>query len=146
MDREVEDGDTLDFGGGAMVGAVPGHTDGSIAVHLPGPGLLFTGGAVAKVGRTLEADTAVFGHGDPVVHGAAAALRAAPPRHGEGGQPLGRRVQTTVISPETEPSSRWMVMATGNSGRLPASSSATTSAAGRPRVAVAVTGPRASFL
>lgn len=55
-------------------------------------------GAVANVGRTtlgvfntdraravaslhrlaaLEADTVVFGHGDPVVHGAAAALRAA---------------------------------------------------------------------
>lgn len=98
VDREVEDGDVLEFGGGAVVVAVPGHTDGSIAVHLPGPGVLFTGDAVAGVGRTtlgvfntdrtraveslhrlaaLDARTAVFGHGDPVVHGAAAALRAA---------------------------------------------------------------------
>ncbi|MFB7775198.1 MBL fold metallo-hydrolase [Streptomyces bauhiniae] len=98
VDREVEDGDVLEFGGGAVVVAVPGHTDGSIALHLPGPGVLFTGDAVANVGRTvlgvfntdraravaslhrlaaLDADTVVFGHGDPVVHGGAAALRAA---------------------------------------------------------------------
>ncbi|MFD6028254.1 MBL fold metallo-hydrolase [Streptomyces griseoluteus] len=98
VDREVADGEVLDFGGGAVVVAVPGHTDGSIAVHLPGPGVLFTGDAVANVGRTtlgvfntdraraveslhrlaaLDAETAVFGHGEPVVHGAAAALRAA---------------------------------------------------------------------
>lgn len=61
-------------------------------------------------------------------------------------QPLGRRVQTTVISPVTAPSARRISMVTGNSGRCPASSSATTSAAGRPRVAVAVTAPMASFL
>ncbi|MFE5207195.1 MBL fold metallo-hydrolase [Streptomyces sp. NPDC056600] len=98
VDREVEDGDVLEFGGGAVVVAVPGHTDGSIALHLPGPRVLFTGDAVANVGRTtlgvfntdraraveslrrlagLDVDTAVFGHGDPVPHGAAAALRAA---------------------------------------------------------------------
>ncbi|MEU3553270.1 MBL fold metallo-hydrolase [Streptomyces fragilis] len=98
VDRKVEDGDVLEFGGGAVVVAVPGHTDGSIALHLPGPRVLFTGDAVANVGRTmlgvfntdraravgslrrlagLEAETAVFGHGDPVPHGAAAALRAA---------------------------------------------------------------------
>lgn len=98
VDREVADGDVLDFGGGARVVAVPGHTDGSLALHLPGPGVLFTGDAVAGVGRTtlgvfntdraravaslhrlaaLDAATAVFGHGDPVVGGAAAALRAA---------------------------------------------------------------------
>ncbi len=65
---------------------------------------------------------------------------------GRPGQPLGRRVHTTVISPVTAPSARWMATATGNSGRSPASSSATTSAAGRPRVAVAVTAPIASFL
>ncbi len=62
------------------------------------------------------------------------------------GQPLGRRVHTTVISPVTAPSARVISMATGNSGRCPASSSATTSAIGRPRVAVAVTSPMASFL
>lgn len=98
VDREVEDGEVLEFGGGAVVVAVPGHTDGSIALHLPGPGVLFTGDAVANVGRTtlgvfntdraraveslhrlagLEAGTVVFGHGDPLPHGAAAALRAA---------------------------------------------------------------------
>jgi glyoxylase-like metal-dependent hydrolase (beta-lactamase superfamily II) len=98
VDREVDDGDVLGFGGGAVVVAVPGHTDGSIALHLPGPGVLFTGDAVADVGRTtlgvfntdraravaslhrlaeLDVATAVFGHGDPVVGDAAAALRAA---------------------------------------------------------------------
>ncbi|MFJ3339467.1 MBL fold metallo-hydrolase [Streptomyces sp. NPDC086766] len=98
VDREVEDGDVLEFGGGAMVVAVPGHTDGSIALHLPGPRALFTGDAVANVGQTmlgifntdrtqaieslhrlaeLEVDTAVFGHGAPISHGAAAALQAA---------------------------------------------------------------------
>lgn len=98
VDREVEDGDVLEFGGGAVVLAVPGHTDGSIALHLPGARALFTGDAVANVGRTtlgvfntdrgraveslhrlaeLEVGTAVFGHGDPISHGAAAALRAA---------------------------------------------------------------------
>ncbi|UFQ15923.1 MULTISPECIES: MBL fold metallo-hydrolase [Streptomyces] len=99
VDREVEDGDVLEFGGGAVVVAVPGHTDGSIALHLPGPRALFTGDAVANVGQTmlgvfntdraraiaslrrlaeLDVDTAVFGHGDPISDGTAtAALRAA---------------------------------------------------------------------
>jgi glyoxylase-like metal-dependent hydrolase (beta-lactamase superfamily II) len=98
VDRVVEDGDVLDFGGGAVVVAVPGHTDGSIALHLPGPKVLFTGDAVANVGRTtlgvfntdraqaveslrrlagLAVVTAVFGHGDPIPSGASAALREA---------------------------------------------------------------------
>ncbi|MFI0779605.1 MBL fold metallo-hydrolase [Streptomyces sp. NPDC021212] len=98
VDREVEDGDVLAFGGGAVVVAVPGHTDGSIALHMPGPKMLFTGDAVANVGQTmlgvfntdraraieslhrlatLDVATAVFGHGDPITHGAAAALREA---------------------------------------------------------------------
>ncbi|WP_236243893.1 MBL fold metallo-hydrolase [Streptomyces sp. CC210A] len=98
VDREVADGDVLEFGGGAVVVAVPGHTDGSIALHLPGQGVLFTGDAVANVGRTmlgvfntdrrlateslhrlaeLGAETVVFGHGDPIVQDAAAALRGA---------------------------------------------------------------------
>ncbi|MFF8640345.1 MBL fold metallo-hydrolase [Streptomyces sp. NPDC015345] len=99
VDREVEDGDVLEFGGGAVVVAVPGHTDGSIALHLPGPRALFTGDAVANVGQTmlgvfntdraraiaslrrlaeLDVDTVVFGHGDPISDGTAtAALRAA---------------------------------------------------------------------
>lgn len=86
VDREVEDGDALGFGDGAMVVAVPGDTDGSIALHLPGPGVPFTGDAVANVGRTtlgvfntdraravgslrrlagLDVSTVVFGHGIP---------------------------------------------------------------------------------
>jgi glyoxylase-like metal-dependent hydrolase (beta-lactamase superfamily II) len=31
----------------------PGNTDGSIALHLPGPGVLFTGDTVAHVGGQL---------------------------------------------------------------------------------------------
>ncbi|MFJ3215527.1 MBL fold metallo-hydrolase [Kitasatospora sp. NPDC086801] len=103
--REVEDGDVLDLGGGAVVVHVPGHTDGSIALHLPGPGVLFTGDAVANVqGRTvlgvfntdparalasfhrlaaLPVETAVFGHGDPIAEGASAALRAAAEQAGQ---------------------------------------------------------------
>jgi glyoxylase-like metal-dependent hydrolase (beta-lactamase superfamily II) len=100
VDREVGNGDVLQFGGGVVVVvvAVPGHTDGPIALHLPSPGVLFTGDAAANAGRTmlgvfntdhvravaslhrpaeLEAETAVFGHGDPIPHDAAAALRAA---------------------------------------------------------------------
>lgn len=60
-------------------------------------------------------------------------------------QPFGRSVHTTVISPVTAPSARRISIVTGNSGRSPASSWATTSEAGRPRVAVAVTGPIASL-
>lgn len=103
VDRELEDGDTLDFGGGARVVWVPGHTDGSIAVHLPGPGVLVTGDTAANVGRTmpgvfhtdpgralesfgvlaaLDAEVVCFGHGDPLTSGGSAALRAAAARIG----------------------------------------------------------------
>ncbi len=61
-------------------------------------------------------------------------------------QLFGRKVHTMLISPVTAPSSRDMTTLTGNSGRPPASSSAITSATGRPSSAVAVTGPMASFL
>ncbi|WAP60306.1 MBL fold metallo-hydrolase [Streptomyces sp. S465] len=98
VDHEVEDGDVLAFGGGAVVVAVPGHTDGSIALHLPGPRVVFTGDAVANVGRAmlgvfntdrvrameslrrlaeLDVDTAVFGHGEPITRNAASALHGA---------------------------------------------------------------------
>ncbi|WP_042409400.1 MBL fold metallo-hydrolase [Streptacidiphilus carbonis] len=98
VDREVEQGEVLEFGGGAVVVGVPGHTDGSIALHLPETRVLFTGDAVANVGRTmlgvfntdrakavkslhrladLAVETVLFGHGDPIVHGAAFALRRA---------------------------------------------------------------------
>jgi glyoxylase-like metal-dependent hydrolase (beta-lactamase superfamily II) len=99
VDHEVEDGDVLPFGGGARVVAAPGHTPGSVALHLPDSGVLFLGDAAASgrglamlgvfnVDRAraldslralsrLDAEVACFGHGDPIRAGAAAALRAA---------------------------------------------------------------------
>jgi glyoxylase-like metal-dependent hydrolase (beta-lactamase superfamily II) len=99
VDRELEHGDTIAFGGGARVVAVPGHTDGSIAIHLPDHGVVFTGDALANVGgrvtlgvfnldraraagslrriAELDADTACFGHGEPIVGDAASSLRTA---------------------------------------------------------------------
>ncbi|MGW3144635.1 MULTISPECIES: MBL fold metallo-hydrolase [Streptomyces] len=98
---ELSDGDVLDFGDGARVVHVPGHTDGSIALQLPEHGVLFTGDAVAAAPVTgsvmpgmfnldrdravasfhrladLDADLACFGHGDPVTGGASAVLRKA---------------------------------------------------------------------
>lgn len=97
VDREVDDGDLLDFAGGAAVLAVPGHTAGSIAIHLPSHRVLFTGDIAANVQRLipgvfhvdreeaqrsfkrlaeLDVDTACFGHGEPIAHDAAGALRA----------------------------------------------------------------------
>jgi glyoxylase-like metal-dependent hydrolase (beta-lactamase superfamily II) len=96
--EELHDGDVLDFGGGAHILSVPGHTEGSIAVYLPQHQTLFTGDTVANVGtvmlgtfnqdraRTidsfhrladLEVETACFGHGDPIASGASSALRKA---------------------------------------------------------------------
>ncbi len=88
VDREVADGDVLGFGGGARVVHAPGHTDGSIAIHLPGPRVLFTGDTVAESGgavvlgpfnldrdlaldsfrrlTALDVDLALVGHGEPV--------------------------------------------------------------------------------
>lgn len=95
VDRELADGDVLDFGGGARVVHSPGHTDGSIGLHLPHHGVLFTGDCVAGVGQvmlgvfnvdraaaqvsmrrlaSLAPSTVCFGHGDPLTHDAAAAL------------------------------------------------------------------------
>jgi glyoxylase-like metal-dependent hydrolase (beta-lactamase superfamily II) len=106
VDRELVDGDVLDFGGGAQVLHIPGHTDGSIAVYLPGPGVVFTGDTVANVDdRTilgvfnrdraqafdsfrrlseLDVETVCFGHGNPVVGGGTARLRAAVAAHRAG--------------------------------------------------------------
>ncbi len=96
--RELHDGDALDFGGGAEVLAVPGHTDGSIAIHLPNHGVLFTGDTIANVGTvmlgtfnqdraqtvasfqrlaTLDVETACFGHGEPIVGDARSPIRDA---------------------------------------------------------------------
>ncbi|WP_049558302.1 MBL fold metallo-hydrolase [Nonomuraea sp. SBT364] len=98
VDRELEEGDVIDFGGGARVIATPGHTAGSIAVHLPEHGVLFTGDTVAHVNglvmpgvfnmdrdemissfrrlAALETAVACVGHGDPIT-GARDALQKA---------------------------------------------------------------------
>jgi glyoxylase-like metal-dependent hydrolase (beta-lactamase superfamily II) len=94
--RELADGDVLDFGGGAEVLAIPGHTEGSIAIHLPRHGVLFTGDTIANVStvmlgvfnqdraRTvasfqrlaaLDVETACFGHGEPISSGAGSRIR-----------------------------------------------------------------------
>lgn len=97
--RRLTAGDLLDRGTGARVLHVPGHTAGSIAVHLPGQGALFTGDTVAiRQDRpipgvfssdrgqlaaacarlaALDTDVALFGHGEPLTGDAGAALRAA---------------------------------------------------------------------
>jgi glyoxylase-like metal-dependent hydrolase (beta-lactamase superfamily II) len=100
IDREIEDGDELGFGDGAVALAVPGHTPGSVAVYLPRHQVLFTGDAVARrqdgtvicgvfnVNRAratasfrrlagLDARVACFGHGEPLTSAAAAELQAA---------------------------------------------------------------------
>ncbi|GAA2252323.1 MBL fold metallo-hydrolase [Streptomyces amakusaensis] len=101
---EVSDGEVLDFGGGARVVSVPGHTEGSIGLHLPSRGVLFTGDTVAaspvdgqvlmgvfnldregtldsfRKLAALDAEVACFGHGDPVRENASAVLRAATER------------------------------------------------------------------
>ncbi|MFM9370979.1 MBL fold metallo-hydrolase [Streptomyces sp. Da 82-17] len=103
--EEIGHGDVLDFGGGARIVGAPGHTDGSVAVHLPRHGVLFTGDAIAASPEdgqvmlgvfnldrrraiasfrelaALEPHMACFGHGDPVLHDAGTALRAAAGRY-----------------------------------------------------------------
>ncbi|MGW1162893.1 MBL fold metallo-hydrolase [Streptomyces sp. NPDC002513] len=103
--RGLSDGDVLGFGGGARVVHVPGHTHGSIALHLPEQGVLFTGDAVAaspvdggvllgvfNLDRdravhsfhrlaALDGEVACFGHGDPVLGRAGDTLRKAAERY-----------------------------------------------------------------
>jgi glyoxylase-like metal-dependent hydrolase (beta-lactamase superfamily II) len=94
--HELHDGEVLDFGGGAEILSIPGHTEGSIAIHLPRHGVLFTGDTIANVGavmlgtfnqdraRTvasfqrlaaLDVKTACFGHGEPIASGAGSRIR-----------------------------------------------------------------------
>jgi glyoxylase-like metal-dependent hydrolase (beta-lactamase superfamily II) len=94
--NELHDGDVLGFGGGAEILAVPGHTAGSLAIHLPRHGVLFTGDTVADVGTVmlgvfnqdraqtvasfkrlaaLDVETACFGHGEPITSRAGAQIR-----------------------------------------------------------------------
>jgi glyoxylase-like metal-dependent hydrolase (beta-lactamase superfamily II) len=99
VDREVDDGDVLDLAGSAVVLGVPGHTPGSIALHLPEHGVLITGDTVAEYQgqailgpfstdraqawadlqrlATLDVAVACPGHGDPIRPDATAALRRA---------------------------------------------------------------------
>ncbi|WP_158891751.1 MBL fold metallo-hydrolase [Amycolatopsis anabasis] len=96
VDTELDDGDTIGFGGGAQVIGTPGHTDGSIAIRLPAHGVLFTGDLVANSAEgpllgpfntdrararesfvrlaQVPAELVCFGHGDPLIgaEGAAA--------------------------------------------------------------------------
>jgi glyoxylase-like metal-dependent hydrolase (beta-lactamase superfamily II) len=108
VDRAVDDGDELGFGGGARVVAVEGHTPGSIGVFVPEDGALFTGDAVARMDdgdvilgvfnadraaaaasfarlAAADAEIACFGHGEPLTSGAADRLRAAVRRREETG-------------------------------------------------------------
>lgn len=96
VDRALVDGDVLDFGGGAAILAIPGHTEGSIAIHLPRHGVLFTGDTIANVGSVtlgvfnqdraqtvasfqrlaaLDLETACFGHGEPIASEAGDRIR-----------------------------------------------------------------------
>ncbi|MFD5349620.1 MBL fold metallo-hydrolase [Streptomyces anulatus] len=98
VDREVTGGEVLPFGDGARVVHAPGHTAGSIAIHLPLHGVLFTGDAVASVERVmlgvfnvdraeaaatfrrlaaLAPRTVCVGHGDPLTENAATEMEAA---------------------------------------------------------------------
>jgi glyoxylase-like metal-dependent hydrolase (beta-lactamase superfamily II) len=110
VDQELHGGAAIDFGGGAVTIATPGHTSGSIAIHLPGPRVLFTGDTLAcdpqsrdpqapvipgvfnidpvahaaAIRRlaTVDAEIACFGHGDPASGGAdSAAGRLSSPFH-----------------------------------------------------------------
>jgi glyoxylase-like metal-dependent hydrolase (beta-lactamase superfamily II) len=98
VDRLVDDGDVLDCLDGTTVVHVPGHTPGSIALYAPRRRLLVTGDAVAAVNGSpivgvfnvdprqaresakklaaLDFDIACFGHGEPLLRDASAALRS----------------------------------------------------------------------
>ncbi|MGC0365126.1 glyoxylase-like metal-dependent hydrolase (beta-lactamase superfamily II) [Rhodococcus sp. 27YEA15] len=99
VDREVREGDVLDFAGGARVVSVPGHTPGSIALYLPDADALLTGDAVAEFNGEVilgvfdtdrvtaklslaklvgtGAQIAGFGHGEAVLVDAGARIAAA---------------------------------------------------------------------
>lgn len=97
--RELDDQDPLDPSGDAVVIAVPGHTPGSVALHLPRLRAVLTGDVAVRFGdqvnlgpfnidrarawsslqrlAALDVDIAGVGHGTPLTSGAAAALREA---------------------------------------------------------------------
>jgi glyoxylase-like metal-dependent hydrolase (beta-lactamase superfamily II) len=95
VNRTVVEGDIL--AGGGIVVHVPGHTLGSIAIHVPSLGIVFTGDTVAfandgpilgpfnvdraqsmaSVSRLakLDFEVACFGHGRPLRNQASAEIR-----------------------------------------------------------------------
>ena len=101
VDRELEDGDEVDIGGGAKV--LPGHTMGSVALFIPKHRILFAGdAAISAIGlgppagpfalfnedteqavhsfkklAALDFDRAFFGHGKPLDGEAATLFRRA---------------------------------------------------------------------
>ena len=103
VDRELEDGDEIDVGGGASVLHVPGHTMGSAALFIPKHRMLFAGdAAVSALGlgppagpfgmfnenreeatlsfkklAALDFNVAFFGHGKPMDGEAATLFRRA---------------------------------------------------------------------
>ncbi|KOT51860.1 MULTISPECIES: MBL fold metallo-hydrolase [Streptomyces] len=104
VDTELHNGDTLDdWPEPARVLHVPGHTPGSIVLHLPAAGVLFTGdtmglgpagplvlgpinvdreAAIASFRRLAAlpgVDTLCVAHGEPIRTGAARALQEATP-------------------------------------------------------------------
>lgn len=114
IDREIEDGDDLGFGDGAVAVGVPGHTPGSVAIYLPRRKVLFAGDAATHRGdgnvicgvfnvdraqaaaslrklASLDAIVTCFGHGEPLVDAAAVALQGAaqyaPSSTGHDGRP-----------------------------------------------------------
>jgi glyoxylase-like metal-dependent hydrolase (beta-lactamase superfamily II) len=100
VDQVLHEGDRLDWGlPTAVVVDAPGHTPGSIALHLPDERVLFTGDNIASLGpkpvlgpfnvardraiesfrklAQLDIDIACFGHGDPITATAGSDLRRA---------------------------------------------------------------------
>ena len=99
VDRAVDDGDVLAFAGGAKVLGIPGHTPGSIALHLPEADAVLAGDAVAEFygqvilgvfnvdrARTRDAlstlaatgaQVAGFGHGEAVLTNASQRIASA---------------------------------------------------------------------
>ena len=54
VDDRLEDGDVIPFGTEVRVVHLPGHTEGSIALHLPNKGTIIVGDALQyKFARTL---------------------------------------------------------------------------------------------
>jgi glyoxylase-like metal-dependent hydrolase (beta-lactamase superfamily II) len=107
VDRELDDGDELAFGGGAVTVAAPGHTPGSAAFYLPGPRVLLAGDTIARrpdgqpmLGvfnarpaqaaesfrrlAALDTQIACCGHAEPIARDAATQLRAAADQLGQG--------------------------------------------------------------